>query len=187
MLLTVRGYRFMAISRPDLTGVARASVIHRIEPFGGQTLDGFSCGNTELNDWLVRHAHTATGQGTRTYLLVDDDGRVLGYFAVAPHLLNRGDAPRRLARGAPHGSQRFPLAKFALDASEQGQGLGSEFLSGTLSAILTVARQVGGRVVAVHAIDSTARSFYRRHHFEAVPTHPRRVVNETQYGNEGAG
>lgn len=59
------------------------------EPLADHDFPEFACGNAELDDWLRRHARMATGQGTRTYVLVDEDGRVVGYFALAPHLLAR--------------------------------------------------------------------------------------------------
>ena len=111
-----------------------------VEPLGDHDLPAFDCGNAELDEWLRRHARTATGQGTRTYLLVDDAGSVVGYFSIAPHFLGRDDAPRRLARGAPEQIPSILLAKLALDSSIQGQGLGSELLVFALDVVVTAAR-----------------------------------------------
>ena len=151
-------------------------MIYRVEPLGEQDLGEFSCGNEELDEWLRRHAGTAYGQGTRTYVLVDADGLVGGYFAVAPHLLLREDAPPRLARGAPREIPAILLAKLALDTSIQGQGLGSELLVHALEAVVVAARRAGGRVVLVDAIDGHAKEFYEHHDFEALPGHTRRLV-----------
>jgi hypothetical protein len=41
-----------------------------IEPLGDHDLTGFRCGQDEPDTWLIAHARTALGQGTRTYLLV---------------------------------------------------------------------------------------------------------------------
>jgi hypothetical protein len=60
-------------------------VSYRVEPLAGHDLDAFDCGHDALTEWLQRHAQNATGQGTRTYLLVEDaTGAVAGYFAIAP-------------------------------------------------------------------------------------------------------
>lgn len=149
---------------------------YRVEPLGDQDLDEFSCGNEELDEWLRRHGGTATGQGTRTYVLADHDGSVRGYFAVAPHLLLREDAPPRLARGASREIPAILLAKLALGTSLQGQGLGSELLVHALETIVGAARRAGGRVVLVDAIDNHAKEFYEHHDFEPLPGHPRRLV-----------
>ncbi len=87
----------------------------RVEPLTDHDVSEFCCGDGDLEDWLRRHAHTARGQGTRTYVLVDDAGAILGYFAITPHLLARNDASVRLARGAPDRIPAILLAKLALD------------------------------------------------------------------------
>lgn len=149
---------------------------YRVEPLAAHDLSEFACGNAELDDWLRRHARTATGQGTRTYVLADEDGRVVGYFAVAPHLLVRDDAPPRLARGAPRQIPAILLAKLALDSTIHGRGLGAELLVHALDTVLAAARRAGGRVVLVDAIDDEAREFYEHHDFQQLPRQPRRLV-----------
>lgn len=149
---------------------------YRVEPLGDHRCDEFSCGTADLDDWLRHHAHTALGHGTRTYVMVDDEQAVVGYFAVAPHVLSRGDAPARLARGAPQHIPGVLLAKFALDSSVQGRGLGADLLVAALSVILEAARRVGGKIVVVDAIDATAHSFYLRHDFVPLPGRDNRLV-----------
>ena len=149
---------------------------YRVEPLADHDLAEFACGNAELDDWLSRHARTATGQGTRTYVLVGEENRVLGSYALAPHLLVRDEAPPRLARGAPHQIPAILLAKLALDSSVHGRGLGADLLVHALETILGAARRAGGRVVLVDAIDDEARAFYERHDFQALPGQPRRLV-----------
>jgi len=151
-------------------------VTYRVGPLADHDLSAFGCGNAALDDWLRRHARTATGQGTRTYVLVDEDDLVVGYFALAPHLLVRDDAPPRLARGAPHQIPAILLAKFALDSTIQGRGLGAELLVRALDTVLVAARRAGGRVVLVDAIDDEARAFYEHHDFQSLPSQPQRLV-----------
>lgn len=151
---------------------------YRIEALGAShDLDTFDCGHGALNSWLQRHARHATRQGTRTYLLIDEaTGAVLGYFAVAPHLLERGDAPRGVARGAPQRIPSILLAKLALDRALHGKGLGDELLVNALITIVEAARSAGGRLVVVDAVDERAASFYRAHDFQPSPTDPRRLI-----------
>lgn len=142
---------------------------YRVEPLADHDLNQFDCGNAELDEWLRRHARSATGAGTRTYVLVDHEGAVVGYFAITPHLLEREDAPRRFARGAARQIPAILLAKLALDSSVQGQGLGAELLIHALATIVAAARRAGGRVVLVDAIDDDARAFYEHYDFLALP------------------
>jgi len=151
-------------------------VTYRLEPLADHDLGKFTCGNDTLDDWLHRHAHTATGHGTRTYVLVGENSEVVGYVAIAPHHIVRTELPPRIARGA---SERIPailLAKLALDASLHGQGLGSELLVRALETILDAARLAGGRLVVVDAVDEAAIAFYTHHDFQPVPGHTHRLV-----------
>ncbi len=147
-----------------------------VEPLANHDLGSFSCGNADLDDWLRRHARTATGQGTRTYVVIDDAGVVVGYFAIAPHLLARDDASCRRARGAPDRIPAILLAKLALDTSIQGRGLGSELLVVALEVTVSAARRAGGRIVLVDALNDDARNFYERHDFEPLPGQTHRLV-----------
>ena len=140
-------------------------------------LGSFDCGNEELDRWLVEHARNATGQGTRSYVVVDA-GRVVGYFAIAPHTIDREVLSKAQGRGAPRQIPAVLLAKLALDRSVQGQGLGSELLVVALETIVDAARRVGGKVVVVDAIDDQAAAFYERHDFVATPNDPHRLVRK---------
>lgn len=107
---------------------------------------------------------------------MDDRGSVVGYFAVAPHLLVREDAPPRLARGAPELIPAILLAKLALHSSIQGRGIGAELLVDALDTIITAARHAGGRIVVVDAINEDAGAFYEHHGFQPLPGQPQRLV-----------
>lgn len=137
----------------------------------------FDCGNSELTEWLRLHARQAVGQGTRTYVLVEgEQASVLGYYALAPHLVEREQLPRRVGRGAPRQVPAILLAKLALDTRRQGQGLGGELLIRALSTVVDAARVAGGKLVVVDAADDAAARFYERHDFVPVPHNPRRLV-----------
>lgn len=151
---------------------------YHVEPLtAGHDLDGLDCGHDALNSWLRQHAGLATRQGTRTYLLIEDaTGAVVGYFALAPHLVERDDTPSGVRRGAPQRIPAILLAKLALDKSLQGQGLGAELLIHPLTIIVAAARTAGGRLIVVDAVDESAVGFYRAHDFKPSPTDPRRLI-----------
>jgi predicted N-acetyltransferase YhbS len=152
-------------------------VSYAVESLGDDhALDSFRCGNADLDEWLRCHARHATHQGTRTYVLVDDSSNVAGYFAIAPHLVEREQLPRRIGRGAPSRIPALLLAKLALDERLHGQGLGGELLVHALTRIVTAARVAGGKLVVVDAIDENAASFYRAHDFQAAGADAHRMV-----------
>jgi GNAT superfamily N-acetyltransferase len=150
---------------------------YSVEPLSdGHDLTSFRCGRPELDDWLVLHARNAVGQGTRTYVLLDEARRLAGYFAIAPHLVEREELPRRIGRGAPDKIPAVLLAKLALHEGLHRQGLGAELLVWALATIVTAARAAGGKLIVVDAIDEAAAGFYRRHDFQALSGDPHRLV-----------
>lgn len=149
---------------------------YRVEPLGDYELSGFRCGDDQLDEWLIRHARRATGQGTRTYVLVGTDDSVAGYFAITPHYLRREETPSHIGRGAPRQIPAILLAKLALDQSHQGSGLGSELLVAALATIVDAARRAGGRLIVVDAISDEARRFYEHHDFQPLPGNDQRLI-----------
>ncbi len=151
---------------------------YRVKPLSdADDLKSFDCGHDVLNAWLHDHARRARGQGTRTYLLIEDNAEaVVGYFALAPHLVGRDELPRGVGRGAPSLIPAILLAKLALDTQLQGQGLGAELLTHALSTTIEAARAAGGRLVVVDAVDEEAASFYRAHDFQPSPADPQRLI-----------
>lgn len=151
---------------------------YRHEPLAdGHVLEHFVCGKASLDDWLKRHARDATGQGTRTYVLVDSTtGSVVGYCAIAPHLVEREAMPGKIGRGAPKQIPAILLAKLALDERFHGGGLGRELLVRTLELIVESAKKAGGRLVVVDAIDDEAAAFYEYHDFKRLPNNRLRLV-----------
>jgi GNAT superfamily N-acetyltransferase len=151
-------------------------VTFRVEPLDEHEVESFQSGVEELDQWLIQHARTAAGQGTRTYVLVHADASVVGYFAITPHLLRRDEAPSRIARGAPREIPAILLAKLALDRSQHGSGLGSELLVSAIATIVEAARRAGGPLIVVDAISDQARRFYEHHDFQPLPGNDRRLV-----------
>ena len=150
-----------------------------VEPLSDHhDLAAFSCGVAELDAWLTTHARTATGHGTRTYFVIDESGRVVGYFAVAPHTIDRGDLAARSGRGAPRQIPAILLAKLALAEELHGQRLGGELLVMALRTIVGAARRAGGKFVVIDAIDESAAAFYSHHDFEPMPQDPLRLTRK---------
>lgn len=116
------------------------------------------------------------GQGTRSYVLLDEQEAVVGYFAITPHIVDREAAPKKVGRGAPRQIPAILLAKLALSEELHDQGLGAELLVRALHTILEAARVAGGKLVVVDAIDDAAAAFYRHHDFVAFPDRSDRLV-----------
>lgn len=159
----------------------------RNEPLNSRhNLSGFDCGRDSLNFYLTRYALNAPSQGlAQTWVQVASDDKVLGYYTLTVSTFMKMDAPSRVAQGMPE----YPipcmlLARFAIDQSVQGQGLGRFALELIMRKALDLGRGpkmkdgtpgLPLRTLLVHAIDETAADFYRHHGFEPSPTDPKHL------------
>lgn len=140
---------------------------------------GFSCGNEVLDRWLVRYAgRNQRRDAARTFVAATDDRRVYGYYALVAGQLDHHEATLETRREL---SQLFPipvaiLARLAVDASQQGQGIGAALLKDALVRAVRASDQVAVRAIVVHAIDLNASAFYEHFGFRALSPTPRTLM-----------
>jgi GNAT superfamily N-acetyltransferase len=140
-------------------------------------VDGFSCGEIALDDWLKKHARAShAGGAARVFVTTTDDEPdvVVGYYALASVSVEAEDATERALKGQPR-ARPVPailLARLAVDGDHQIQGVGKALLKDVMLRCLQVAEQVGVRVLLVHAKHDEAKDWYMRYDFEESPTDP---------------
>lgn len=131
------------------------------------------CGDATLNTWLHRYAWTnQQADSAKTYVALLAD-RVVGYYALTTGSVHKHETPERIAKGlANHPIGIVLLARLAVDATQQGKGLGKALLFDALTRIEEAADIVAVRAVMVHAINEAARRFYEHFEFEPSPVDP---------------
>jgi len=137
----------------------------------------FESGEPSLDEWLQKYA--LINQKTdisRTYV-VHRGGAVTGYYAISAGSVTHEEAPLRIKKGLPkHPIPVILLARLAVDASEQGRGLGRALLKDALFRIMHAADEIGARAVLVHALHDKARRFYEQFDFEPSPVNPLQLM-----------
>ena len=144
----------------------------RVERLGGDhDLAGFDCGVEALDDWLRDYALENQRRNlSRTFLLVDDDGLVAGYYSLSMGGVRREALPPRYGRGLPaYDIGMVLLARLAVDRRHQGQGLGRDLLIEAIEGAATAGEQAAARFIGVDPIDDNARAFYHAFGFKSVP------------------
>lgn len=127
----------------------------------------FRCGKPDLDEWIRQYAgQSERNDTTRTFLALDDDGTLVGYYATTACELDLDEA----ASAFGVGKRRYPvpamlIARLAVSESTQGRGIGGILLLDALERLLEVSRSIGFEVVVVDAIDHDASAFYRRFGF----------------------
>ena len=154
------------MSRPDPGSTRRLR--------GDDDLAAFDCGVAVLDEWLVRFALSDQRAGSSVTYVLKSGSRVVGFYTLAPHVIEPDDAAIRLSAGLPRRRPIpvFLLARLGLDRSEHGTGLGAALLRDALSRCSAAAAEVGGRAIVVHAKDDVAAKFYRRFGFTPLPGNP---------------
>lgn len=130
----------------------------------------FSCGEPFLDTWLHEQAVPATARRTaRTWVWVDEDGVVVGYYALAAHKVARDDVPSRIGRGGPVEIPAVLLARLALSQPLRGQGLGAVLVADALQRVVDATQTVAARLVVVDALHESVARFYESLGLHRVP------------------
>jgi GNAT superfamily N-acetyltransferase len=145
---------------------------HRIEKLRrDHPVEDFDCGNAELNRFLHRHAlQSQQASAAQTYLgLVEKT--IVGFYTLTVSEVDWIEAPERLKKGlGRHPVPLMLLARIAVDRRWQAKGIGSALLRDAVLRTLQAAEIAGIRAIAAHAKDETAKQFYERFDFIALPT-----------------
>lgn len=94
---------------------------------------------------------------------------VVGYYTLAHASVLQSEAPKKMGRGMPSSIPAMLMARFAVDLTMQGRGLGHDLFMDatrrTWAVIQSGAAPV--RFFIVDAKDEVAKAFYQR--FDMIP------------------
>ncbi len=139
-------------------------------------LDAFTSGAPTLDAWLKRKARANQVSGaSRTYVLCRGTS-VVGYYALAAGSVSHEHLSRKLKQNMPAPVPVIVLGRLAIDATEQGRGLGHALLRDALLRVTTAAHEVGITAILVHALNERARAFYLSCGFSETAVEPMMLI-----------
>jgi predicted GNAT family N-acyltransferase len=106
------------------------------------------------------------------------DGRVVAYYALAAHQVQREALPQSIGRGSLNNIPAVLLGKFALTRHLQGRGLGAELLVDALERVVAATQIVAARLVVVDADNEDIVGFYERFGFLRTSPESNRLVRK---------
>lgn len=132
--------------------------------------DSFDSGRPTLDAFLKDMALYNQQQGyTRTFVIADKDFQVVGYHSLCAGMITRQNAPRQVkGYNAPGEIPVALLARLAVDARYQGQGLGAALFKNALLSVISTSQIIAFRAVMVHALDDEAERFYLKYGFRVA-------------------
>jgi len=136
-------------------------------------LSDFECGEPALDEWLKRRAlSNQLSEASRTFVVVDDEQRVRGFYALAAGAVAHQMATSSVRRNMPDPVPVMVLGRLAVDRRAQGIQLGAALLQDAVNRAITVSQNTGVRALLVHALHEQAKAFYEHYGFQESPTHP---------------
>lgn len=144
-------------------------------------LDAFDCGKPALNAWLTGFARSNQTRGFTRVLVVHDERAVVGYYGLAPSIIQPNSAPRAIRTGRP--PDPIPcllIGQLAVDQRYAGQGIGSGLVKDALRRCVAGAEIVAGRAVVVRAIDAEAERFWQSWGFIPARDNPSVLMRSMQ-------
>ena len=135
---------------------------------------GFHSGAESVDMWLSSHGATARRHGGAVVYVSFDrqSGRLAGYYTLSSGSIMREEVDGGwLQRNAPQQIPVILLGQLGVDQRFTHQGLGSDLLTDALRRSCSVAQSIGVRALVIDSLPE-AVSFYTRHCFTPVPSHP---------------
>jgi GNAT superfamily N-acetyltransferase len=145
----------------------------RPEPLNdAHELSDFFCGIASLDDWLKKRARPNQVSGASRTVVVADNHRAIGYYALASGAIAIEASVGRFRRNMPDPIPVAVLGRLAIDRSQQGKGLGRALFRDCALRVAHAADTIGIRGIVVHAISDQAKAFYQALGFDSSPSEP---------------
>lgn len=151
---------------------------YSFEPLADHDRASFSCGISELDDYLRQQAsQDARRRVAAPFVMLDSRRRILGYYTLSAYGIRLTELPLERARKLP----RYPLipatllGRLAVSREYHGQKLGRLLLMDALFRSWKGSVEIASVGVVAEAWDDTSRNFYLHHEFIPLAEHYRKL------------
>ncbi len=135
----------------------------------------FKCGIRDIDRFLQNHAlANAESELSRTFVVTStNDNRVIGYYTLSTGSVHFQSVPEK-----PELKKiRYPiptihLGKLAVNASDQGKGIGELLLVDAISRAVRLANDAAAYAIDLYSDNDRATSFYERYGFTPLLDQP---------------
>jgi len=136
----------------------------------GHLVADFTCGKDALDDWLKRRAlKSHLAQDSRVYVVCNDAGKVVGYYAICGSVVARKEAISKIRRNAPDPVPMVLIGRLAVCQDMHNMGIGSALIRDAIFRTINASEHIGVKGILLHAMDDEAASFYAHIGFQPSP------------------
>lgn len=121
----------------------------------------FSCGKTELDEYLKRYAKGNHKKGIGKTFVLQENSVVVGFYTISMGAIEFSSIPENKKHSLP----RYPIpiariGRLGVDNSFKGTGTGKFLLVDALHRIYEASLSIAAFAVVVDARDETSKKFY---------------------------
>ena len=132
-------------------------------------IDDFRCTSPALERWLRERARKNDRDGASRCFVVERQGEIIGYYALAPGSVSHEMASGSIRRNMPNPIPVAVLGRLAVHQDWTGQGIGNGLLKDAILRVVRAAEEIGIRALLCHCIDEAARELYLARGFASSP------------------
>lgn len=128
-------------------------------------VDGFDCGDKELNDFIINDALKQKIEGwNTTYVLIEKDSKkVIGFFALASDLISISPMAKKQLGKDYSDIPAIKIGRFAIDKKYQNKGIGQYMMKYAMGFIVQeICPLIGGIYITLDAYPKKAE-WYKKH------------------------
>jgi len=129
-------------------------------------LNDFDCGESSINEYLVKKAHKAQAAKNAVVYVICLKGtqKVIGYYTLSNGSVMRASvAPKSRQRNSPGQHPVTIIGRMGISLVAQGNGYAIDLLQDAIERCINASETVGSTAVLVHPLNDRLADFYARH------------------------
>lgn len=137
--------------------------------------NAFFCGNAMLDNYLKKQVNQDIKRKLATCFVLTDKSKpdeIAGFYTLSNNSISLERIPENIRKKLPQSYLKIPttlLGRLAVDAKQQGKGIGNLLLIDALKRSYEISKILGSFAFVVDPIDVEAENFYRKYGFTKLP------------------
>lgn len=132
----------------------------------------FSSGKDLLDNYLKTQVNQDIKRKLTACFVLNEGEVIQGYYTLSSNSIPLSSLPEPLQKKLPRSYQNIPvtlLGRLAIDAKQQGKGIGKLLLADALKRSFEASHSIGSFALVADPLDTDAETFYLKFGFIKLP------------------